>query len=1070
MKKLFSILVALLSGIMSFAQTGFTQDDINYVVTSSNTVAVGSASSGLKRVVIPETVTYNGTTYRVTALAERSFEGRSDLTYLSIPSSVSTIGEYSFIDCGSNINVNIVSLEEWCKVVFGNEHASPLSSAKAFYLNDVEVKHLEIPYGVTSISGYAFYQCRSITSLSLPSTVASIGSSAFEDCTGLTSIDIENGLNYIGGSSFEGCTGISSITIPSSVTFIALNAFRRCNNLNDITSEIERPFAIEENVFSTYSTATLTVPAGTKSAYQSTKGWKDFRQITEGQYTVLIADSYTREYGEANPDFSYTVDGGSIDGTPTIYCAATVASPVGTYPIKISKGNISNENVELIDGTLTITKATLTITANSYTRMEGELNPTFAVSYEGFKNDEAESVLTKKPNVTTAADSDSKPGIYDINVSGAEAQNYSFNYIKGTLTVTEKTNPTFGVDGINYIGDKSSLTAEVKSVDSNIRKVIIPESISYNGTAYRVVKLAERSFEGRSDISYLSIPSSVTSIGEYAFIDCGSNIDVNINSLETWCDITFANEHSSPLSSAKAFYLNDVEVKDLEIPAGVTSISKYAFYQCKSIISLSIPGTVTSISSSAFEDCTGLQTVSLSNGLTSISGSAFEGCTSLVVITLPGSISDIAINAFKECPNLNVIISEILHPFVIDGNVFSTYSTATLTVPYGTKALYQSTAGWNNFSKIIDGTESKDFTIDGITFETTTSEAVSVKTVDKSLVSIEVPASVVSYDGTTYQVTGIDENAFAGSCMAALILNADFPLSEKTISNANVGSNFLLYVKLASYAPSSVKNVVVDGMAKTIVLSDDGGRFYCPQTFVAQSISYTHNYSMETGKEGMGWETIVLPFNVQRVTHISKGVIVPFASYSTGSSEKPYWLANFSGNNFRRASAIKANEPYIIAMPNSSKYKSDYILTGDVTFSSENAQVIKTPTFNGTFLPTYEIVPKASSVHALNVNNHYVKYSGNYDAGSRFIANLRDVRPFEAYISESSTRGVYEINFDEGTTNIFDIQLSTDESKEIIIHTLNGQRITRTTQRNFDVVWQQLPRGVYIVNGKKRIK
>ena len=53
---------------------------------------------------------------------------------------------------------------------------------------------------------------------------------------------------------------------------------------------------------------------------------------------------------------------------------------------------------------------------------------------------------------------------------------------------------------------------------------------------------------------------------------------------------------------------------------------------------------------------------------------------------------------------------------------------------------------------------------------------------------------------------------------------------------------------------------------------------------------------------------------------------------------------------------------------------------------------------------------------------------------------------------------------------MFDILLSTDESQEVTIHTLSGQQITRISQRDFDAVWQQLPKGVYIINGKKRIK
>jgi hypothetical protein len=219
-----------------------------------------------------------------------------------------------------------------------------------------------------------------------------------------------------------------------------------------------------------------------------------------------------------------------------------------------------------------------------------------------------------------------------------------------------------------------------------------------------------------------------------------------------------------------------------------------------------------------------------------------------------------------------------------------------------------------------------------------------------------------------------------------------------------------------------------------------------------------------------GWETLALPFDVQKISHNTRGEIVPFPSYNSSSTQKPFWLANFSGSGFRRTAAVLANEPYIIAMPNSKNYRNDYNLAGEVTFSADNVQVPKTPSFSGTFVPAFGTVPQSSTVYALNVNNRHVKYSGNYDAGSRFIANLRDVRPFEAYISNSSTRGIIEINFDDGTTDMFDILLPTDENQEVTIHTLSGQQITRITQRDFETIWQQLPKGVYIVNGKKWIK
>ena len=154
---------------------------------------------------------------------------------------------------------------------------------------------------------------------------------------------------------------------------------------------------------------------------------------------TLTAKSYTRIYGDANPTFEYTVSEGTItSGDPTITCSATETSPVGTYEIVISKGTVSNGTVNCVNGTLTITKAPLTVKAGNYTRQEGEENPTFTLVYEGFKNGETEAVLTQKPTAATTAMVTSTPGDYPITVSGGIADNYSFNYIEGVLTIYSK--------------------------------------------------------------------------------------------------------------------------------------------------------------------------------------------------------------------------------------------------------------------------------------------------------------------------------------------------------------------------------------------------------------------------------------------------------------------------------------------------------------------------------------------------------------------------------------------------------------------------------------------------------
>ena len=159
--------------------------------------------------------------------------------------------------------------------------------------------------------------------------------------------------------------------------------------------------------------------------------------VMDADAVVIMAKNYIREYADDNPTFEYEVSGAPLDGIPEIICEATSTSPAGTYDIVVKTGTVKNYNVTYVKGTLTITKAPLTIKAGTYTKKQGEVNPDFTLSYEGFKNNETEDVLTIMPSVSCDAMTNSAPGEYAVVVNGAEASNYSINYVNGRLIVTQ---------------------------------------------------------------------------------------------------------------------------------------------------------------------------------------------------------------------------------------------------------------------------------------------------------------------------------------------------------------------------------------------------------------------------------------------------------------------------------------------------------------------------------------------------------------------------------------------------------------------------------------------------------
>ena len=197
---------------------------------------------------------------------------------------------------------------------------------------------------------------------------------------------------------------------------------------------------------------------------------------------------------------------------------------------------MTNEDVTLVNGTLTITKAPLTIKAGEYTKKQGEDNPTFVATYEGFKNSETEDVLNKKPVFSCDATKDSPVGEYNVMVSGAEATNYAMTYINGKLNIEPLVFVARSEDGNNAAtyqvttqGSDSAPTVTIVD-DTNVSgEFSIPETVEYNGTTYKVTEIGESAFEGNASLTKVTIPSSVKEIGYKAFKGCS-----NLESITTY--------------------------------------------------------------------------------------------------------------------------------------------------------------------------------------------------------------------------------------------------------------------------------------------------------------------------------------------------------------------------------------------------------------------------------------------------------------------------------------------------------------------------------------------------------
>ncbi len=165
--------------------------------------------------------------------------------------------------------------------------------------------------------------------------------------------------------------------------------------------------------------------------------------VNKAQLTV-IAENKTRAYGSVNPDLTHTITGfvlnedkTVLNGMPSLTCAVTSISDVNSYPIAAAKGTLVEENYsyQFVNGNLTVTKAQLTAKADDKQRNCNEANPTFTITYTGWKNTDSETVLNTKPTIACVATLASNAGTYPITLTGGSDNNYEILSTNGVLTV-----------------------------------------------------------------------------------------------------------------------------------------------------------------------------------------------------------------------------------------------------------------------------------------------------------------------------------------------------------------------------------------------------------------------------------------------------------------------------------------------------------------------------------------------------------------------------------------------------------------------------------------------------------
>ncbi|MBO7240507.1 MAG: leucine-rich repeat domain-containing protein [Bacteroidaceae bacterium] len=611
-KHLFTTLLLLCAAVATAHD--FEVNGIYYNITDATKKTVAVTYKGISysyyneytgSVVIPESVTYNATTYSVTSIGYEAFRNCYGLTSITIPNSVTSIGNWAFHDCSGLTSV-----------VIGNS--------------------------VTSIGYEAFRNCSGLTSVTIPNSVTSIGNNAFAYCSGLTSIEIGNSVTSIGEDAFYNCSGLTSVTIGNSVTSIGLGAFERTawyNNQPDGiiyagkvlyeykgTMPANTSITIKEGTLGITAYAfegctgltSITIPNSVTSI-----GSSAFYGCSGLKKAIWLTNTPPSGYTNVNAACNYVANN-QYSGLSNVRVYSYLSSMFEVDGVRYVPVSPAERTCDAIDCTYNDTTSVDIIIGKTVSFKGIAMNVKEIMPYTLYANKKIKSVKVENEGNIGDYAFYGCTALETANISnngniGDYAFNGSFKTASSTVTISNKGN----IGNYAFYGCTALETANISN-EGNIG------NYAFNG-----------SFKTASSTVTISNKGS---IGNYAFGGCNYLVEATLGDSVT----SVGTEAFSGCSG----------LKGIEIPDNVTAVGSKAFYGCSSLKSAKIGAGVAAINEATFSGCSAMTLIAIGENIATIGKNAFYGCSSLEEITIPQAVTKIENYAFDNCSSLADVIIE----------------------------------------------------------------------------------------------------------------------------------------------------------------------------------------------------------------------------------------------------------------------------------------------------------------------------------------------------------------------------------------------------------------------------
>ncbi len=659
--------------------------------------------------------------------------------------------------------------------------------------------------------------------------------------------------------------------------------------------------------------------------------------------------------------------------------------------------------------------------------------------------------------------------------------------------------------------------------------VVIPKTVTYNGNTYSVTGIGGAAFNGCSGLTSVTIPNSVTNIGNIAFQGCSGltsitipnsvteeigfnafykctglttvkveNVSPTITSGNTfsnranatlyvpagskeayekathWKDfkeiveyINFADENvkaicvqnwdtngdgelspdeAAAVTSLGTVFKNNEAITsfdELQYFTGLTSIGDYAFQNCSGLTSVTIGNSVTSIGSRVFQYCSSLTSVTIPNSVTSIGDQTFEGCSSLTSVTIGNSVTSIGQSAFYGCSGLtSVTIGNSVK--TIGGSAFRNCSSLTsVTIPNSVTSI--GSQAFRDCDVLSSVTIPNSVTsIGGSAFFSC-----------DYLKSVTIPNSVTSIGNQAFQIC---------NRLTSVKVSWENPLSISAIF-AGSNTNATLYVPIGSksayQAADNWKEFKEIVEYAPVILLDE------TSVDVPPSYPVPMDVKVQRTIKGGEWSTICLPFAMtgeQVAEALGSVELADFSDYQvTKKGDKTISIMiNFAPVD--AADGMEANHPYLIR---TSGDISDFTVTNVILApDEENAQTAFTTEEDGqtvskgymkgiyhaqTVVPADNLFVSANKFYYSTGKTKMMAYRAYFYLADRLDRNESASAKISFMFNESSTNRIEDVEVRPAASSaIFDIQ---------------GRKVADSADG-----LQGLPKGIYIINGKKVVR